>query len=150
VKRKLSKKEVRDEQQEKLRGLIVELKTLEGTVEELETRVGIIDQAMRELNIAGMTLQNLKTLDTETETLIPVGGGAYLKAKIIDKEKVIIGIGAGVAVEKTATGANEDVGNQLADLQKLRSSLEQQFNQVIGRIEEVRGEIQKITSTSKT
>lgn len=69
-----------------------------------------------------------------------------MKAEVSDAEKVIVGVGAGVVVEKTVKEAKASVDKQLADLEKLRQTVQQQLLQVIQRMEEVRTKINELSS----
>jgi prefoldin alpha subunit len=123
---------------------------LEGAAGEMQARIGLVDAALRELNAAGTTIHGLGDMKKDSEILMPIGGGSYIKAKVDDTEKVLINIGAGVTAEKAAKDAGGFVENQTAELNKARSSLQDQLIQVLERMETVRGEIQKISNSLKT
>jgi len=139
-------KPLSEEEERRLQNLAVELRLLEGMVGEIRARMGTIDAFLRELTLAKTTLENVGSLEVGDEILIPIGGGSFLKAKLADKDKVVIGIGAGVTVEKPLKEAVSLVDSRVAELGKARSSMEQQLNQVLERMEIVRGELQKFLS----
>ncbi|MBS7643645.1 prefoldin subunit alpha [Candidatus Bathyarchaeota archaeon] len=132
-------------EEETLRRMIIELRLLEGTAEELQARLNIIDSAIADSQIAGLTLDGLKNKEKDTQLLIPIGAGSYIKAGIVEPDKVIIGIGAGISVEKTIDEAKTSVANQLAELEKVRQSLQQQFVQVAQKINETRSKINELS-----
>ncbi len=125
--------------------LIYELQLLEGASETLQTQIGLVNASMNELQLANVALEGLKHEEQGADILVPLGGGAYLKAKIEDAERLIIGVGADVAVEKTVSEAQEDVGARLLELDKTRVSLRQQLDQALSRMETVRRRVQEIT-----
>jgi len=145
----LSSAKDRAEREERIRSLAVELRLLEGAVQELQARIGIINASIRELTITNMTIEGLSNLEKGAEILVPIGSGSYAKARLEDVEKVIMGIGAGVATEKPLDEARRRVEEQLAELQKLRASLEGQLIQTIERAEAIRSELQKILSSER-
>ncbi|MGC9346096.1 MAG: hypothetical protein ACP5ER_04825, partial [Candidatus Bathyarchaeales archaeon] len=63
-----------------------------------------------------------------------------------DPDKVIVGMGAGVSVEKTSQEAKEIVKKRLEDLEKTRMSLQQRFTQVAQRINEDRAKLEELVA----
>lgn len=132
-------------EEEKFRRLSVELRMLEGTVETIQSRMNIVNSALTELSVANMTLEGIEKEKQNSSLLVPVGGGSYIKAKLESADTVIIGIGAGVATERTINEAKENIGKRIADVENTREALQQQLTQVIQRIQEGREELQELT-----
>ncbi|MCX8176560.1 MAG: hypothetical protein N3E48_04960 [Candidatus Bathyarchaeota archaeon] len=86
--------------EEKLRNLVTELRMLENVSNELQVRIGIVDSALRELSIAVATIQNLEKLKVGDELLVPTGANSYTIAKIANVERILVGVGGGVVIEK--------------------------------------------------
>jgi len=133
-------------EEEKFRRLAVELRILEGTVETIQSRINIVNSALTELSIANMTLEGIEKEKQNSSLLVPIGGGSYIKAKLESADTVIVGIGAGVATERTINEAKENIGKRIADVEKTRAVLQQQLTQVIQRIQEGREELQEFTA----
>ncbi len=133
-------------EEETFRRLAVELRILEGTAEALQSRIGFVNAALTELRVADMTLEGLGKEKKDASLFVPIGGGSYVKAKLESADKMIVGIGANVAVERTIKVAKENMGNRIADLEKTRTSLQQQITQVIGRIQNNRSQLQELTA----
>ena len=133
-------------EEETFRRLAVELRILEGTAEALQSRIGFVNAALTELRVANMTLEGVGKEKKDASIFVPIGGGSYVKAKLESADKMIVGIGANVAVEKTIKVAKENMGNRIADLEKTRTSLQQQMTQVIGRIQNNRSQLQELTA----
>lgn len=132
--------------EETFRRLAVELRILEGTAEALQSRIGFVNAALTELRVADMTLEGLGKEKKDASLFVPIGGGSYIKAKLESADKMIVGIGANVVVERTVKVAKESMGNRIADLEKTRTSLHQQITQVIGRIQNNRSQLQELTA----
>lgn len=110
------------------------MRLLEQTAETLQQRISMITAAMTDLSYANMTLESVEKEKEDTELLVPIGGGSYLKAKLAAPDKVVVGIGAGVSVEKTLQEAKAIVKERLEELEKSLNSVQQQFAQVAERI----------------
>lgn len=138
------------ELEEKLKGLIVESRILEGTAAEIQARIGVIDSAARENRVSELTLEGLKEAKKGDEIFVPIGGGSYLKAAIVDTEKIIAGVGAGIAVEKIVPEAKSDIASRMEELKKARFTLEGQFTQTLERMQAIREEADKLTAKMRT
>jgi prefoldin alpha subunit len=124
--------------EEELRKLSVELRFLEQTADALQSRMGMVNAAITDLTYASMTLEGIEKEKENSELLLPVGGNSYIKARLETPDKVIVGMGAGVSMEKTLTEAKTILKGRLDSLQKTRLSLEKQFAQVAEKINEDR------------
>jgi prefoldin alpha subunit len=141
----LGKERVASEE-ETLRRLVVELRILEGTAEALQSRVNLVNAALTELRVASMTMEGLEKEKKDAQLFVPIGGGSYIKARLESADKIIVGLGADVAVERTLKEAKENLGNRIAELEKMRTSLGQQLAQVVERIQEGRTRLEELTA----
>jgi prefoldin alpha subunit len=116
--------------EETLRRLVLELQILEGTADTLQTRLNFVNAAITELQMANETIEGLKKEEVGTLILVPIGGGSYAKARIDDTKNLIVGIGADVSTEKDVNSAQEDVGTRILELEKARTALQKQLNEV--------------------
>jgi len=132
--------------EETFRRLAVELRILEGTAEALQSRMNLVGAALTELRVASMTLEGVEKEKKKASLFVPIGGGSYVKAKLDSVEEVIVGIGADVAVERTMKEARENLENRIAELEKTGNTLGQQLNDVIGKIQGHRSELEEMTA----
>ncbi|MEM2119186.1 MAG: prefoldin subunit alpha [Candidatus Bathyarchaeia archaeon] len=130
--------------EEEFRRLSVELRLLEQTAEAVQSRINMVNAVLTDLNYASMTLEGLEKEKEDVELLVPIGGGSYIKAKLSEPDKLIVSMGAGVSVEKTRAEAKEIIKKRSDELGKTQMALQQQFAQVIDRINENRSKIEEI------
>jgi prefoldin alpha subunit len=126
--------------------LAFESRYLEETVNEIQNRINMTNSAITELRVSSLTLEGLEKEKKGSQLFVPIGGGSYVKAKLVTAKKVVVGIGADVAVERTLKDTKEELKARIAELEKTREALGQQFNQVIGRIQENRGKMEEVTA----
>ena len=131
--------------EETMRRLITEMQLLEGTADEIQSRINIVDAAINELRISDETLDGLKDKAKGDPMLVPIGGGSYVKAKVDDAKRVIIGIGAGVAIEKKTEEAKVNIESQLKDLENVRTNLQNQLIQVAQAMEETQSKVNEMS-----
>jgi prefoldin alpha subunit len=106
----------------------------------------MVNAILTDLNYANMTLEGLEKEDENADLFVPIGGGSYIKARLQEKDRVLVGMGAGVTVERTLSQARETVKNRIDQLEKTRTALQQQFVQVVERIREDRGRLEEISA----
>jgi len=132
--------------EEELKRISVEMRILEQTAETLNSRINMVNAMITDLTYANMTLEGLEKQEENAELLVPIGGGSYIKAKLETPDKVTVGIGAGVSVEKTLQEAKDIINKRLEDLGKTRVSLQQQFSQIVERINEDREKFEELAA----
>lgn len=120
--------------EEELQKLSIEMRLLEQTAEALQSRMTMVNTAANDLMYAQATLEGLEKEAEKSEILVPIGGTSYIRAKLDNLDEVIVGMGAGVSVEKTREEAKEIIKKRLEDLDKTRKSIQQQYTQVAERI----------------
>ena len=120
--------------EEELQKLSIEMRLLEQTAEALQSRMTMVNTAANDLLYAQATLEGLEKEAEKPEILVPIGGTSYIRARLDSLNEVIVGMGAGVSVEKTKEEAKEIIKKRLEDLDKTRKSIQQQYTQVAERI----------------
>ncbi|TRO46936.1 prefoldin subunit alpha [Candidatus Bathyarchaeota archaeon] len=135
--------------EEELNRLSVEMRFLEQTAETLQQRIGMINAAITDLTYANMTLENMEKEKDDADLLIPIGGNSYIKVKLASNDTVIVGMGAGVSIEKTLPEAKQIVKERLDELEKTMNSAQQQFAQVAQRINTSRSQLQSLLARAR-
>jgi prefoldin alpha subunit len=145
----LEKEKLTSKSEEELRKTSVEIRLLEQTAEALQSRIGMVNAVVTDLTYANSTLEGLEKETENSELLVPVGGTSYIKAKLVNPDKIIVGLGAGVSVEKTREEAKEIIKKRLEDLEKTRMAMRQQFAQVAERINQNREKLEALVATMR-
>jgi prefoldin alpha subunit len=134
----------RSHQEEELRRLSVEMRYLEQTAETLQQRMSMINAALTDLTYANATLDGIEQEKENAEMLVPIGGSSYVKVKLAEPNKVIVGLGAGVSVEKSLAEAKATIKERLDELEKTMNAAQTQFTQVAERINSGRGRLESL------
>jgi prefoldin alpha subunit len=126
---------------EKLRRMVFELRVLEETVHTFQTRISFINAAIRELQIANETINGIKNEEKGSHILVPIGGGSYINAQIIDTNNLIVGIGANVSTVKNIASAQGDIGTRILELEKTRNAIQKQLEDVNAQIRRTQNQL---------
>lgn len=121
-----------------VRQLATEIRLLEGSIGALQSRLDIVRSAINEVTLAFNTLDGLKSMKDGDSTLVPVGAGSYVRMNIADSKKLVMGIGAGAAMEKDVESSVVELKGRLEELDKARTSIQQQLDQTAARYQQDR------------
>jgi prefoldin alpha subunit len=135
--------------QEELRKLSTELRYYEQTAEALQQRISMLNAALADLTYANTTLEGLEQEKENAEMLVPIGGSSYVQVKLANPDKIIVGLGAGVSVEKSLTDAKLTLKERLDELTKTLQSAQTQFNQIVEYINSGQKRIESLLANAK-
>src|SRR3989304_3759181 len=135
-----------------VRQLATEIRILEGSVGTLQSRLDIVRAATNEISLAHSTLEGLKKLQEGDAVLVPVGAGSYIRMTIADSKKLVMGVGAGTALEKDVESSVQELNSRLQELDKAKTSIQQQLDQTVARYEQDREALEELLRrrTAKT
>ena len=127
-----------------VRQLASEIRILEGSIGVLQSRLDIVRAAINEVTLAYNTLDGMKQVKEGESTLVPVGAGSYIRMQVADSKKMIMGVGAGVAMEKDIESSVEELKTRLQELDKARTSIQQQLDQTATRYQQDRDALEDL------
>ena len=128
--------------------LMQQLQMLENHFTQLAQQENTIVNIIREANSAIQSISETKT-KTESDSLVPIGMGVYIKSKIQSKEKIIIDVGSGVAVEKDQNSAINWLESRLKELEIALQNVSSQRKQVADNLEIGKQQMQTIMQKSQ-
>ncbi|MEB3806542.1 MAG: prefoldin subunit alpha [Desulfurococcales archaeon] len=120
-----------------------ELRTLFGQAESLRQQIATIDATILDLATVLETLDYIKEKGSDKTVLVPIGAGNFIRAKIVDTNHVIMGVGGRLSVEATMDEAKELINERIRALEQLRLDLRRKLEELNARISELVAEIQK-------
>ena len=122
---------------------------LEGYLSELSQKETTIVSVIRE---ASSAIHSLKTIDNkmDNETLTPVGLGTFVKTKVVPNEKLILNIGAGIAVEKDKDSAINFLELRLKEMQVALQETSNQKQQISASLEQGKQQMEQMLAASRS
>ena len=135
--------------EEQAQQLLYQMQMLEGYLSELSQKEATIVSVIRE---ASSAIQSLKTIDTKTdnETLVPVGLGTFIKTKVVPDEKLILNIGAGIAIEKDKDSAINFLELRLKEMQVALQETSNQKQQISASLEQGKQQMEQMLAVSRS
>jgi prefoldin alpha subunit len=135
--------------EEQAQALLQQLQALEAYMADLIQRE---EAVMRLLQEASSAVESMKTLggDKEYETLVPVGLGTFIKAKVEPNQKMIVKIGAGASIEQDKDSAINYMESRIKELEVVFQQLASQRQEVAMRLEQGQLEMNKLMQSSRS
>jgi len=122
---------------EELSRMAYEAQVLQGQGQALQQQLGILQESVAQLEVALESVKSLKT--AKGSSLVPLGGGAMVRAKLESEGKVLIDVGAGVVVEKEIDDAVVVIEARLKEAEKTKAGAERDMMKVSQRLQVLDG-----------
>ncbi|HET7336835.1 MAG TPA: prefoldin subunit alpha [Candidatus Nitrosotalea sp.] len=134
--------------EEQAQALMQQLQAMESYLTDLVQRE---ETVMRLLQEAASAVESMKgmTGNVECETLVPVGLGVYVKAKINPEQKMIVNIGAGASVEQDKNSAINYIESRIKELEMVLQQLASQRQEVSMKLEQGQHEMNKLIQSNR-
>ena len=135
--------------EELMRRLVVELQLMQGSVDTLQQRLQMLQSAIADLTVARSSIDALKEAEEGTPVLLPMGGGALVKARLGDLSRVIVDLGADVSIEMSLVVAEQDFSRRLEDMEKASLSVQQQLEQIVAQMQIHQDNLNRLSTSLK-
>ena len=120
--------------EEEAQQLLYQMQMLEGYLTELSQKESSLLGVIREAISATETIKNSK-IKSDSETLVPIGMGTYMKATLSPNQKVILNIGGGAAIEKDQDSAVNWIESRIKEMEIVLQETNAQKQQVLASLE---------------
>ena len=129
--------------EEQAQQLMQQMQMLETYFSDLSQREATFLNVLREAIAA---IESMKSLSQkpESETLVPIGIGTYVPTKILSNSKIVLSIGAGVAVEKDFPSAINYLEAHIKEIEVALQDNAAKKQDAAARLEQGREQINKL------
>jgi prefoldin alpha subunit len=94
-------------------------------LESIDIQLQYLQSTLADYQRAKLTVEQLNKLDENSEILIPIGAGTFVNGSLKNAANVLIGVGAGIIIEKpigeTVTKLEERIKRLQENLEKMAS-----------------------------
>ena len=133
--------------QEQAEQLMQQMQMLETYFSDLSQRENTFLSVLREATAAIDSIRSLSQ-KPDSETLVPIGMGTYIPTKISSTNKIIMNIGAGVAVEKDFTAAINYLEARIKEVEVALQDNAAKKQDAASRLEQGKAQINQLMQTS--
>ena len=129
--------------EEQAQQLLQQMQMLENMFAELSQKENSIVNIIRDANSAIKSIHELKA-NPDSESLVPIGMGTFIKTKSMPDEKIVVNVGAGVAIEKDHDSALNYLESKIKELEVALPETNSQRQQIAANIEQGKQQMQQI------
>ncbi len=129
--------------EEQAQQLMYQMQMLESYLNELAHRESTLMTVLREAVSAIESIKALKD-NPNSNTLVPLGMGTFAKSQISSKEKIVLNIGAGVAIEKEPDSAINFLESRIKEVEVALQDTAAKKQDAISRLEQGKQEINRM------
>ena len=113
-----------------VRNLAMQHQELQKRAEMVQQQMAAIQMSAEDCVRAIVAIDELKDAEDGVETMLPIGSGSYIHAKLNKVNKVVVNVGAGISVEKTMDGAKETLTKRNEQLGKILEQMNASLAQI--------------------
>jgi len=127
--------------------LMYQMQMLESYYAELTQKDNTLMSVLRDTKSA---IDSLKEMSEKKEysTLVPLGMGTFVKSKISSEDKIVLNVGAGIAIEKDKSSAINFLESRIKEIEvALQESMGQKQN-IAAQLEQGKAEMNRLTQSA--
>jgi prefoldin alpha subunit len=129
--------------EQKINEMMQQARVLEAHLNEIISREAAVSRLLEEAKLASSAVQEIQT-ETEVESYVPVGVGVHMKVSVPPVKKLLINIGAGVAMEKNREDTINYIESRLKEFEIALKQLMGQKQQVSLRMEQIQVQVNEM------
>lgn len=120
-------KEASKEKLEAMQQSYMHLQMLDQQMKQVQENLAQLDKQKIDLLQVQQSLDDLKKAGINSETLVPLSAGIFVKAELKNNNTMLVNVGGNITVEKTVEETKEMVSQQLQELKNLEKEMETQL-----------------------
>ncbi len=132
--------------EEKAQQLMQQMQMLETYFSDLSQREGTLYSVLREATAA---IESIKSLSqkSNSEALVPVGMGTFIKTNISSNDKIVLNIGAGISLEKDSAAAINYLEARIKEIEVAIQDTSAKKNDAATQLEQGKNQINQLIQT---
>lgn len=105
-----------ENRQERLQEIVGQLEYGRQQLEALNKQIQMIDVTVMDLKSTMLAIEGISQNKVGSELIVSIGSGSYVKAKLADNQKILVGVGGDISLEKSASEAKEILEGRVKSL----------------------------------
>ena len=139
-----------DDPQAMFQRLYVEQQMLEQNLSLLQQNLGLLQNSLDSYQAGLSVLEQLERRPDDEDVLVSIGGALYINARLVQKDKVIRSIGAGVRLEQDLGEAKQEIATAISTLEKRIGEVQQEYERSMNRAAVVQNALQQIAAQAQS
>jgi prefoldin alpha subunit len=135
--------------EQRINEMVQQSRILEAYMNDIVTKEATIVRLIEEARLAASAMHNIVP-ENQTESLVPVGVGVYMKALIPPIDKLLVNVGAGVTIEKSKQDAINYIESRIKEFEVASRQLAGQKQQIEMRMAQIQEQINHMLQQSSS
>ena len=106
----------------------------------------VVTNQLMELSVTSNGLEEFKKINDDNEIFVPLSSGIFAKASVKDKSKLLVNVGANVAVQKDVPSTKKLIHTQIEELTKIQKRITNDLEKMAQQAAQIEMELQSLAS----
>jgi prefoldin alpha subunit len=133
--------------EQRVNEMVQQSRILEAYMNDILAKESTVLRLVEEARLAASALHSIVAQD-QTEALVPVGIGVYMKALIPPLDKLLVNVGAGVSIEKSKQDAINYIESRIKEFEVASRQLAGQKQQIELQMAQIQEQINQMLQQS--
>jgi|SRR5437588_12366295 len=129
--------------EQKVNELVQQSRVYEAYINDVMTKQITVSRLLEEARLASTTIQATST-ESEMDSLMPVGIGVHIRAIVPPVKRLVVSLGAGVAIEKNREDALNYVEARIKEFEVAARQLEAQRTELTMRMQQLQAQVNQL------
>ncbi len=126
-----------------IREIVERAQVFQQRMDLLQQQASLVQASIDDVDGALKALGALESQEAGHEMLVPIGGGSFVHAALAKPGTVLVGLGAGVSVERSLADAKAIFQSRRTDLEKVLAETTDAMNKIANELMRLQQEAQK-------
>ncbi len=126
--------------------MLHQMQILESYFADFTQRENTLMNVLKDTTSAIESLKGISE-EKESDTLVPIGMGTFVKTKISSDEKIVLNVGAGVAIEKDKDSAINILESRIKEIEVALKETIAQKQDVASKLEQGKAEMNRLVES---
>jgi len=132
--------------QDQAQQLMYQMQVLESYFADFTQRENTLMNVLKDTTLAIESIKEIGAKN-ESDTLVPLGMGTFVKTKISSNDKIVLNVGAGVAIEKNREAAINVLESRIKEIEVALNETAAQKQEVAAKLEQGKAEMNRIAES---
>ncbi|MFQ5474879.1 MAG: prefoldin subunit alpha [Candidatus Nanoarchaeia archaeon] len=117
---------------------------MEQQIKQVHEQLEKFEQQVAEIKHVEEQLEEVKKIKKDTEALIPVANGIFIKGRVVKTDEVIVNVGADVAVKKKVEDTQALLRSQIKEIENFKIQVKAQLDILTRQFEDMQQELRSM------
>lgn len=132
-----------EEIEEDLQRRSMHLQILQANMQVIHERQHALSLRLQEFEETKQTIGDMKSVKNGSEILMPIGSGNFVSGKVSGAEKILVGVGGGIAIKKSPEDALKFLDERAAEAKSAIQELGMHFARMENELRMMQSEARK-------